>query len=225
MNIIAIDTITPVLSISAQGASGTATLTISNTGQHAPQIISLLDSVLNIAGFTAKQTNKVVCPEGPGSFTGLRLAWSTARAIQLASDCILHPVPPLACYAFEFTGWAGAVISVLDAKKNRFYVQVFRRGIQSTDPLDIAPSEITRYIDLEERILITGPDAILFSELILQEIPNLDTTVSTNGTNGNSSNMLLFAEKIKSDYTEQVNDYSGSIYVRKSDAETSRTSE
>lgn len=223
MNIIAIDSITPILSISARGTKGTATLTISNTGQHAQHIISLLDSVLKIAGFSAKQTNMILCPEGPGSFTGLRLAWSTARAIQLASDCIMQPVPPLACYASEFSKWPGAVIAVLDAKKNRFYVQVFRRGIYTTEPLDIAPCEITQYIDIEERILITGPDAELFAELVSQEIPNLDTTVSNTGTNGNSLNMLLFADNIIPDYTRKVADSSGPIYVRKSDAETSRT--
>lgn len=223
MNIIAIDSITPVLSISAKGPLGTATLAISDTGQHAGHILTLTDSVLSIAGFRAIETNLVLCPEGPGSFTGLRLAWSTSKAIQLASQCILQPIPTLACYALEFSQWPGAVISVIDAKKNRFYVQVYRRGINSTDSLDISPSEITTYVDREERILITGPDSKLFASLIEQEIPNLDISISTTGANGISHNMLLFAEKNFTVYTKQVNDYAGPKYVRKSDAETNTT--
>lgn len=224
MNIIAIDTITPTLSISARGPSGTATLSICNTGQHAQHIITLLDSVLNIAGFSAIETTMVLCPEGPGSFTGLRLAWSTARAIQLASNCILQPIPPLECYTLELLNWPGVVIAVLDAKKNRFYVQFFRCGAKATEPLDISPIEISLYIDKEERILITGPDAELFDSLVSQQIPNLDITVNKTGLNGISYNMLLFAEKNKQDYnTKQVNDSDGPLYVRKSDAESSST--
>ena len=200
-----------------------ATFAISDTGQHAQHILTLTDSVLSIAGFTAMETNLMLCLEGPGSFTGLRLAWSTAKAIQLASQCTLQAIPTLACYALGFSQWPGSVVSVIDAKKNRFYVQVFRRGINSTDSLDITPSELSKYIDNEERILITGPDAGLFSSLLEQEIPNLDISINNTGSTGISYKMLLFAEKNITDYTKKVNDYDGPIYVRKSDAEINTT--
>lgn len=220
MNILSIDSITPILSVSAQGPLGMATVVIDIQTQHAENIVSVMEKSLQLAGFTAKDTNLVVCAEGPGSFTGLRLAYATAKAIQLAANCPLYPVPPLPCYAESFSTWPGAVISVLDAKKNRFYAQVFRRGSPVTEAMDISEVEIMQFVDNTERILITGPDALLFSEELQQHIPGLDICTVPTGKEGISTALLRFAENQFSNYTEYVPDHCGPVYVRKSDAET-----
>lgn len=224
MNILAIDSITPILSVTARGITGSTTISVATDSHHAEKLISVIENALSLAGFTAKETELVVCAEGPGSFTGLRLAYATAKAIQLAANCPLVPVPPLLCYATPFASWPGAVVSVLDAKKKRFYVQVFRRGTPITDAMDISEQELMQFVDPSERILITGPDATLFSEELSLIVPALDLCVLPSGTNGISNELLLFAEKQFPYYTEAVPDYAGPVYVRKSDAETNCTS-
>ncbi len=223
MNILAIDSITPVLSVSASGPTGKASVSISSGRQHAEHLISILERTLELAGFSASETELVVCAEGPGSFTGLRLAYASVKAIQLASGCPLFPVPPLPCYALSFSSWPGAVVSVLDAKKSRFYAQVFRRGTAVTEALDIGELEVMNYVDQAERILVTGPDAVLFADLIHLAVPNLDLSVVPTGERGIADTMIQFAEIHFPSYTKTIPDHAGPVYVRKSDAETNST--
>jgi len=222
MNSIAIDSITPVLSVATSGPNGRIILTEVSGGQHAEGMVDLIDRAITLAGFAPKETKLVACAEGPGSFTGLRLAFSAAKAIQLASSCTLIPVAPLPLYAASMTQWPGVVISVLDAKKQRFYAQLFRRGAAVTEALDIAASEAGTYIDKDERVLVTGPDALLFAEELAAGIPGLDITAIPSGLEGIAGPIILFAENAISNYTDSVPDHAGPVYVRKSDAETNK---
>jgi len=220
MNILTIDTVTPILSVTASGPNGKVTCSVTTGKQHAENLVAVIDQTMSLAGFAPMQTEIVVCAEGPGSFTGLRLGWSSAKAIQLASSCPLIAVSPLACYADGFASWPGVVISVLDAKKLRFYAQLFKKGTAVTDALDIQENEVMRYIDRTERILVTGPDALLFTERLCSSVPDLDITTVASGVDGISSIMTKFAENDFSGYNIKIQDHDGPIYVRKSDAET-----
>ena len=206
--------------MTAKCPAGTATLSLDSSKQHAETIIDLIQRSVALAGFSVKETNLVVCAEGPGSFTGLRLAYATAKGIQLAAHCPLFPVKGLGCYAQSAFSWPGAVIAVLDAKKNRFYIQIFRKGEAVTEALDIGESEVLQYLDAEERILVTGPDAVLFTEQFSNANPGFDICAIPSGLNGISEILAGIAEINFPLYTEVVPDHAGPVYVRKSDAET-----
>jgi tRNA threonylcarbamoyladenosine biosynthesis protein TsaB len=221
MNILALDTVTSTLSVTAKGPNGTVTISIADGGQHAERLIDAIDRAIALAGFSARETSLVVCAEGPGSFTGLRLGYSAAKAVELSANCPLLPLPTLPCYARDFSEWPGIVLSVLDAKKSRFYAQAFRRGTPVTEALDIDESGITRFVDREERVLVVGPDASLFAERLRHAFPDLDVTSIPIVHSGISAILCEFAETSVSQYTSNVPDHSGPVYVRKSDAETS----
>lgn len=220
MNTLAIDSVTATLAVTAVGPSGAATISLEGGPQHAESLVCLIEKAMGIAGFAPRETELVACAEGPGSFTGLRIAYAAAKGIVLASGARLIPVPTLGCYALNFTAWPGAVVSVLDAKKERFYAQVFRRGTAVTESLDIAPSEITSFLDPAERVLVTGPDADLFSEALEGTVPGLDLVSVPSGLSGISAVMAEFANTRGPEYTESVPDHAGPVYVRKSDAES-----
>ena len=86
MNILAIDTLTPTLSIAALGSNGLVTQSFAGKGtSHAERLLPLIDAAVSAAGFTAVDTETVLAPEGPGSFTGLRLGFAVAKALHLRS--------------------------------------------------------------------------------------------------------------------------------------------
>lgn len=219
MNILAIDTVTPLLSVAAAGPSGTVALEIDSGSSHAERIVEAIDHVVSLSGFSARETELVCVPSGPGSFTGLRLAWSAGRAIQLASVCRVCPIPPLECYAYPFREWRGAVLSVIDAKKHRFYIQCFRRGTAINEPLDLDAARAASLVDEAERILITGPDAEFFAEEFSRALPVSDVTVIPNGGHGMALSYVEFANSGRVQYTKSIPDHDGPVYVRKSDAE------
>lgn len=220
MNTLAIDSITAILAVTAKGPSGKVTITLEGGPQHAESMISLIEKATLLAGFSPKETEIVSCAEGPGSFTGLRIAYAAAKGIVLASGARFIPVPTLLCYATPFASWPGVVISALDAKKERFYLQVFRRGIAVTEPMDASASEITGFVDPAERVLVTGPDADYFAETLGASAPSLDIVTIQNGKSGVSDQIAEVANAGGSGYTESMPDHAGPVYVRKSDAES-----
>jgi tRNA threonylcarbamoyladenosine biosynthesis protein TsaB len=220
MNTLAIDSITATLAVTAMGPSGKVTISLEGGPQHAESLISLIEKATLLAGFSPKETEIVSCAEGPGSFTGLRIAYAAAKGIVLASNARFVPVPTLLCYAETFASWPGVVISALDAKKDRFYLQVFRRGTAVTEPMDASAADITGFIDPAERILVTGPDADYFAETLSAYAPSLDLVTVQNGKSGISGQIAEVANAGWSGYTESMPDHAGPVYVRKSDAES-----
>ena len=221
MNMVAIDTVSAILSVSASGPAGQCTMSLDSKRQHAEPLIDLLEKTIQTAGFSPRETELLLCAEGPGSFTGLRIAYAAAKGIQLAADCPLLAVPTLTCYAHPFRSWNGTLISVLDARKNRFYTQCFVNGIQTGEPCDNTPEEVLSTIDRATPILITGPDSDLFASCCTPELMKTVTSIPF-GQGGISSEMIQIAMTGDTQYTHTVTDYAGPRYVRKSDAETAR---
>lgn len=222
MNMVAIDTVSGIVSVSALGPAGRCTMALESTVQHAETLTDLLAKTMGTAGFTPPQTEQVLCAEGPGSFTGLRIAYAAAKGLQLASECPLIVIPTLFCYAYPLLSLKGTIISVMDAKKNRFYAQVFHQGKQYGEVCDCSPEEIFSEIDRNNPVLVTGPDADLFSSRA-QPLPDKSRILSIpSGRNGISSVMIEIALAGDTQYTCRVDDYAGPRYVRKSDAENTR---
>lgn len=220
LNTVAIDTITNRMSISARGTNGLFTTILEEGGQHAPHLLNALSSTITLAGFDAKDIQLTAIPQGPGSFTGLRLAWATAKSLQLSASCPLVAISPLLCYAYPFREWEGPVIAAIDAKKGRFYFQVFRNGEEASGIMDEAAESALPHLGGERLALVTGPDSDLFSrslhavhpEVRLYAIPEPQTPLSRQ--------LILFAESGEERYTSIITDDAGPLYVRKSDAET-----
>ena len=133
MNILAIDTLTPTLSIAALGSNGLVTQSFAGKGtSHAERLLPLIDAAVSAAGFTAADTETVLAPEGPGSFTGLRLGFAVAKALQLSSNSCFISIPTLPCIASQCEAWNGNIAAVIDAKRERFYIQLFKSGTAVT---------------------------------------------------------------------------------------------
>ncbi|MGP1594380.1 MAG: tRNA (adenosine(37)-N6)-threonylcarbamoyltransferase complex dimerization subunit type 1 TsaB [Treponema sp.] len=219
MNILAIDTLGTTISVAAQGAKGTVLQSFAGaTRTHAEQLLPLIDSAVTAAGFTAAGIDLVLAPEGPGSFTGLRLGYAAAKALQLNSAARFVPVPTLACIAGNYAAWHEGLAVLLDAKRSRFYMQLFKNNQPLCDPFDKTPEEILPLLDGSTRWLITGYGTAAFMEspAILEKHPQL-FCVETNPLCFASS-MIAYTQAYTS-CTSSASSYAGPVYIRKSDAE------
>lgn len=232
MNIIAIDTIGSTLSVSAQNDLSLTSMEITEKTQHISKMPLTIENTIKLAGFSKHQIDLVCIPEGPGSFTGLRLAWSIAKAIQLGSSCKIATIPPLAAFAQPYTSQPFPIFSVLDAKKNRFYTQVFFAPGKDIKYLQKNASEITQDLRLEEiitkiekykEIVLVGPDAFLLKEK-LDQAGYTQTTLYVQKQHSSSAQLFLQYYLNSSGFCTLVtDDYAGPLYIRKSDAEEGKS--
>lgn len=219
MNILAIDTLSSTLSIAAQGPNGFVNQSFAGKGpSHAERLLPLIEAAVSAAGFTAAETETVLAPEGPGSFTGLRLGFAAAKALQLSSDSRFIPIPTLPCIASQYESWNGNIAALIDAKRERFYIQLFKNGKAVTDAFDKTAQDMLPYFSETEEWLVTGYGTAAFKKATAITESNIRFKFIEADSLSFAHAMIDYMQRNR-DILQEAADYAGPQYVRKSDAE------
>ena len=222
MKALALDTSTGRISAAAYNGSTHASLILNLELRQSEKLLPAVETVLREAELTPADLDFVALSSGPGSFTGLRLGFAALKAFQLSTGCPLYGVPTLQAYFYPFRDFSGTVVPVIDAKKERFYVSIYRNGKQSLEDSDLSPEELLHYLDREEDILITGADAAFCMEKILELRPDQKFHVF-NGRECVADYVLLCAEEMCRNGKEPLKDFDGPVYIRQHDAEVPKS--
>jgi len=167
MNILAIDSSSNVLSVALETETQVLYEEIDKVYGHSEYLMECADKLCKSAGIRPSDLSLAACMKGPGSFTGLRIGFSTAKGIALALGIPLIAVPTLDCIAYSYSTRPGLILPVLDAKKSCFFAAFYRSGERLTDYFDTGPLELIKIaskimISADEPILLTGAGAKLF---------------------------------------------------------------
>jgi tRNA threonylcarbamoyladenosine biosynthesis protein TsaB len=100
---------------------------------HAEALLPLLHRVMQAAGLTFPDIDRIAVTTGPGSFTGLRVGLAAARGIALAADIPAVGVSTLSAYAAPHVAddERFPVVAAIDARHSHVYLQVFAPGGRS----------------------------------------------------------------------------------------------
>lgn len=220
MNILCIDTSSESVAITTKGSLGTFTCIYKpNNKRHASLLISSIELAVKNAGFDISQTEAIICPQGPGSFTGLRLAYSVAKALQLKTNANIYCVPTLEAINVAIAKQYEQSIAIIDAKRERFYTQVFNYGKQVTEPMDISALNALNLVNTDKKCIVCGFGTEQFkSDISNIENRNIENLFFIELKNENLSQIML--DYILSEYKPiEIKPYDGPLYIRKSDAE------
>jgi tRNA threonylcarbamoyladenosine biosynthesis protein TsaB len=132
---LALDTSTDRLSV-ALAAQGVAPLEthVDGARRHAAAILPAMEQLLRQVGASPRDVQQVVVADGPGSFTGLRVAASVGKAMAAARGVELWAVPALAARAVAAGAPGEVVVSVLDALRGELYAAAYRVGLDGIVP-------------------------------------------------------------------------------------------
>jgi tRNA threonylcarbamoyl adenosine modification protein YeaZ len=136
--ILALDTSGPFGSV-AVGRAGTvlARVTLAERREHAARLVPAVDEALELAGVSPRDLAGIIVGEGPGSFTGVRVAAATAKGLTHALGIPLRAVSSLTAAALASE--TGAVRYVLfDARGDRVYGACYGVGSAGVQEL-VAP--------------------------------------------------------------------------------------
>lgn len=103
---------------------------------HTAELLTLARAVLDRAGSSFAEVDRIGVGVGPGSFTGLRVGVATARALALATGAELVGVSSLAALAWPHPD--GAVTAAIDARRKEAFVAVYSDGLLVSGPEAIA---------------------------------------------------------------------------------------
>jgi len=114
--------------LSAQGTTVSVTQrTVEGSTGHAAAILPLADSILSELNLTQKDLTAVAFGQGPGAFTGVRVACGVAQGIAMALDIPVLQIGALTAVASQAAvHHPGALLYVaLDARMDEVYFGVF----------------------------------------------------------------------------------------------------
>lgn len=125
MNILALETSQPFCSV-ALCYQGKYYERIDRRPKHQAKIIlSLVDEVLKEANIDLKALDAIAFGQGPGSFTGVRLAASVAQGLAFGAQLAIIPVPSLEAMAYQMVTKCPIIVAI-DARKNEVYSATYQ---------------------------------------------------------------------------------------------------
>ncbi len=120
---------------------------------HSETLMPHIEKVLEISG--AEKIDAVAVSIGPGSFTGLRIGLAAAKALAYAWKIKIVGVETLEAMSYHFPN--SAVLPMIDAQKNRAYVQKFSNCTAQTE-IEIKPIDeiVNSAGNFDEEIFLCG---------------------------------------------------------------------
>ncbi len=163
MNILALDTSMSVCSAAVLRTGRTARACHLNEAEmtkgHAEALMPMIEDVLGKADLKISDIELVAATQGPGSFTGVRIAIAAARGFALVSAARLFGTDSLTVMARAAlrTGLApeGDYAVAADARRGMIYLGLYdRHGNKLEGPLLLEPSEAVQTLPRDLRLVV-----------------------------------------------------------------------
>ncbi|UQS83921.1 tRNA (adenosine(37)-N6)-threonylcarbamoyltransferase complex dimerization subunit type 1 TsaB [Bombilactobacillus thymidiniphilus] len=127
MNILAIDTSAAPLTIAtAVDQKIIAQALDVGMKSHSVKLMPAIDTVVKQTGFKQSDIDRIIVAQGPGSFTGIRLAVTTAKMLAWTLDAQLVGVSSLAVLARNVRDFSGCIVPFFDARNGNVFAGVYQ---------------------------------------------------------------------------------------------------
>jgi tRNA threonylcarbamoyladenosine biosynthesis protein TsaB len=211
MLILVLDASTPVIAVALAEEDKIVT-EISVPARGASEaLLPAIHAALNLAREELASVERLLVGVGPGTFTGIRIAAATARALSLGTGAILSKNSTLAALAAPALSCHTHVLAVLDARRRQVFAQRFSGVDPITEILCVQPEDLSA----EGAPLVVGDGAMRYRDALspLGPIPPDDSPLHRVTATGH----VLSADLTPVSAEELV-----PIYVREPDAEVRR---
>ncbi|HPM06853.1 MAG TPA: tRNA (adenosine(37)-N6)-threonylcarbamoyltransferase complex dimerization subunit type 1 TsaB [Treponemataceae bacterium] len=222
MKALAIDGATNTINFLACNGDKKALLSLDLAMKQSEKLLPSIDFVLKEVDLEAKDLEFTAVSLGPGTFTGLRLAFAALKALSLSFQIPLYAISSLVMYAKPFLTLEGLILPAIDAKKNRFYTSFYRNGKKVFDEMDISAKDLVKKLDPEEKIFCVGPDAKMLSDALLAENAALNIQYLSIHVSAASFYLLEMAGELYKAKSPPLMDWEGPFYLRASEAEENK---
>jgi tRNA threonylcarbamoyladenosine biosynthesis protein TsaB len=211
--ILALDASTPVTTVALARGNGREVLAeISITARGTSEtLLPAVHAALDLAGEDLGSVERVLAGVGPGTFTGIRIAAATARALSAGTGIPLSKNSTLNALAAPALSFSGDVLAVLDARRGQIFARRYSEVGPSTGIYCLRPEELP----VEGEPLVVGDGAVRYRGDLSTRglIPTEDSPLHK---------VTAVGHIISADLTPVGPEELVPIYVREPDAEVRR---
>jgi tRNA threonylcarbamoyladenosine biosynthesis protein TsaB len=132
---------------------------------HARELMPAVREAMEAAGLAYRELGAIGVGVGPGSFTGLRIGVSTARALAHATGAELRPVSSLRALAAGIE--APVRLPLIDAKRGELFAALYEGGEERWAPFAASAEELVQRLrDSRAPARAAGDGAVRFRDVL-----------------------------------------------------------
>ena len=169
MKLLAFDTSSKALSVAIlEDETLLAETTLTIKKNHSITLMPVIDFLMQQIDLTPKDLDRIVVAEGPGSYTGLRIAVATAKT--LAHTLGIELVGVSSLLALVPDDLEGLVVPVMDARRNNVYAGFYQNDQLVTPEGHFPFEEVLERAATSEQVTFVG-EVTAFKEQITSNLP------------------------------------------------------
>jgi tRNA threonylcarbamoyladenosine biosynthesis protein TsaB len=126
MKILSFDASGPTASVALREDERIVAMSYADCGlKHSVILLPMVEETMRRVGWTLRGLDLIAVTNGPGSFTGLRIAVATAKGLAFAHNTPCAGVSALEAMAWRSAECDGMVCAMMDARRGEFYTAAF----------------------------------------------------------------------------------------------------
>ena len=193
MKVLAFDTSSKALSLAILEDKQVLAETIINIKKnHSITLMPAIDFLMASLDWTPRDLDRIVVAEGPGSYTGLRIAVATAKT--LAHTLNIELVGMSSLLALVPYQQEGLFVPLMDARRNNVYAGFYENAKPVMPEAHLSFAEVLEKVTDAEQVTFVG-EVGAFVEQIQEQLPQ----ASYQETLPNAANLALWAWDKKAD--------------------------
>ena len=193
MKVLAFDTSSKALSLAIlEDKQLLAETTINIKKNHSITLMPAIDFLMASLDLTPKDLDRIVVAEGPGSYTGLRIAVATAKTLAHTLDIELVGMSSL--LALVPSQQQSLVVPLMDARRNNVYAGFYENAKPVMPEAHLSLAEVLEKVTDAEQVTFVG-EVGPFVDQIQEQLPQASYQESL----PNAANLALWAWDKKAD--------------------------
>ena len=193
MKVLAFDTSSKALSLAIlEDKQVLAETTINIKKNHSITLMPAIDFLMASLDWTPKDLDRIVVAEGPGSYTGLRIAVATAKT--LAHTLNIELVGMSSLLALVPRQQEGLLVPLMDARRNNVYAGFYENAKPVMPEAHLSFAGVLEKVKDADQVTFVG-EVAPFVEQIQEQLPQ----ASYQETLPNAANLALWAWDKKAD--------------------------
>lgn len=167
MKILGIDTATSVASVALMDDDKLIGLmTINDKKTHSQKLMVLVETLLSQTEHTFDDIDCIAVASGPGSFTGLRIGVTTAKALAHGAQKAVVEISSLESLAYNIQ--SDHVCALMDARRDSVFAGIYGKNPMADTQIHI--DELIKHCEAFDKIWFVGDGATKHHDLIKSQL-------------------------------------------------------
>jgi len=175
MKILAIDTSTAVMGVALMDETKVYAEVVTNLKKnHSVRLMPTIEQCFSEVNWLPEEIELIAVTKGPGSYTGVRIGVTTAKALGLALNIPIVGVSTLEVMAYQ-NKYANNIISpILDARRGQVYTGLYNSNNGWLNEKEDRIIQLTEWLEIlqqdQQKVLFVGDDLKIHQEQIKKQL-------------------------------------------------------